>query len=166
MLHTHTDQGSGGDTGNTTRHILYLHLHDVSMLNMHVHTHAHTEAAACLFCSFAALTQLQFAVRQNSQGWSKKCQHILLLTFLLLCSPLRLLAFILNWSSLLNKQQSCWAIYQHSSAATQSTLVSMPQQSKAIFFFFLIVCTICQDSSVMWFTKDVWFICFLSAVTA
>jgi len=49
--------------------------------------------------SITDLTQLQFAVRRASQAQSKKCQHILHNTFLLLDSPLRPLAFTLNWSS-------------------------------------------------------------------
>lgn len=75
-------------------------------------THIYSEPLCVSFCSFSALTQLQFAVRQDSQGWSKKCQHVLHLTFLLLGSPLRLSAFILSWSSELTKRRSCSAIYQ------------------------------------------------------
>lgn len=101
MLHSHKHRSTKAhrDTGNTARHILYLLCQDASMLNMDTHAHAHSHrAAVCLLCSFTALTQLQFAVRQDSQGWSKKCQHILHLTFLLLGSPQRLPPFILKWS--------------------------------------------------------------------
>lgn len=97
----------------------------LSMLNMHAHTHMYTHtnwAAVCLFCSFTALTQLQLAVRQDSQGRSKKCQHILHLTFPSVGSLLRL--SILSWSSELIKEQSCWAIYQQSSATAKSDLYS------------------------------------------
>ena len=83
-IYTHTQINKA-----RSEHVLYLLCQRVSMLNVCSLTHTHTNthilwAAVCLFCSFSALTQLQFAVRQDSQGWSKKCQHILHLTFLLL----------------------------------------------------------------------------------
>lgn len=74
-------------------------------------------AAVCLRWSFTALSQVQFAVRRGPQGRTQKCQHILHLTFLLLGSPPRPLAFVLNWSSDL-KPQSCWTAYHRAPTRT------------------------------------------------
>lgn len=116
------------DPSNTGRHVLYLFCQDVSTLNMHTHTES-------LCCSFTAPTQLQFAVRQDSQGWSKKCQHILHLTFLLLTSPLRLLAFILDWE--FRTRQSYSTIFQQQRNNNTAGLLPV-KQSGAVWILFLL----------------------------
>lgn len=94
--------------------------------------HTHTES---LCCSFTAPTQLQFAVRQDSQGWSKKRQHILHLTFLLLTSPLRLLAFILDWE--FRTRQSYSTIFQQQRNNNTAGLLPV-KQSGAVWILFLL----------------------------
>lgn len=63
------------DTGNHYERQTICAARMMCMLNVQIDTHSHAESLCDCFVA-SPLAQLQFAVRQDSQGWSEKCQQI------------------------------------------------------------------------------------------